>query len=62
MLTSPPILGIIQDEGDLVLDVDASLFSAAAILQQYQENGTVLRVLGYASRLFSAAKRTLVEK
>ena len=37
--------------------MDASLFSAAAILQQYQENGTVLRVLGYASRPFATTER-----
>ena len=51
------IFGIIQDEGDLVLDVDASLISAAAVLQQYQEGGTVLRVLGYASRPFNDAEK-----
>jgi hypothetical protein len=42
ILTSPPVLGIIQDEGDLVLDVNESLFLAAAVLQQYQEDGQIL--------------------
>jgi hypothetical protein len=59
MLTSPPTLGILQDEGDLVLEVDASLFSSAAILQQYQEKGTVLRVLGYTSRHFLLLKERI---
>jgi hypothetical protein len=58
MLQSSPVLGIIQDEGDLVLDVDRSLFATGSVLQQYQENGSVLRILAYASRCFNVAERS----
>ena len=54
-LVKPPTLAIIQDDVDLVLDVDASLTSCGAVLQQYQ-NG-VLRVIEYASRTFNRAER-----
>jgi transposase InsO family protein len=42
--------------GEFVLDVDASMHGAGAILQQNQ-NG-VLRVIAFASRLFNSAERS----
>jgi hypothetical protein len=58
MLQSSPVIGIIQDEDDLVLNVDSSLFATGCVLHQYQENGSVLRVLAYASRCFNVAERS----
>ena len=54
-LVKPPTLAIIQDEGDLVLDVDASLTSCGAVLQQRQNS--VMRVIEFASRTFNRAER-----
>jgi len=54
-LVKPPTLTIIRDDGDLVLDVDASLTSCGAVLQQRQ-NG-VLRVIEFASRTFNRTER-----
>jgi hypothetical protein len=56
MLTSAPVLALPTDEDEYVLDCDASLVGAGAILQQYQ-NG-VLRVIEYASRTFNSAERS----
>jgi len=55
-LTSPPVLGLPRDEGQYVLDCDASLVGAGAVLQQYQDG--VLRVIEYASRTFNRAERS----
>ena len=52
MIASGPVLGIIQDTGDLVLYVDSSLYATGCVLQQYQENGTVLGVLRVCETLF----------
>lgn len=54
-LTSAPALGIFRNEGDIVVDIDASSTSAGAVCQQWQ-NGHLI-VLEYASRCFSSAKR-----
>jgi hypothetical protein len=54
-LTQPPVLSLPRDEGEYVLDVDASLVGAGAILQQYQDGS--LRVIEYASRTFNRAER-----
>jgi len=54
-LTSPPLLALPRDEGDYVLDCDASLVGAGAVLQQYQDGK--LRVIEYASRTFNRAER-----
>jgi len=54
-LCSAPVLATPTTEGDFVLDVDASMYGAGAILHQYQEG--VLRVIGYASRQFNSAER-----
>ena len=48
MLTSPPILAMPNDSGDLILDADTSDHSLGAVLSQVQ-NGTE-RVIAYASR------------
>ena len=45
---SPPILGLSQDEGEYVIEVDASQKLLGAVCSQYQ-NGT-LRVIEFASR------------
>ena len=50
-LVSAPILGMSQDEGHFVLDVDASDWAAGAVLQQEQKGE--LRVIAYASRTFN---------
>src|SRR5258708_30221449 len=50
-LTTAPVLAMSQDEGQYVLDVDASNWAAGAVLQQ-QQNG-VLRVIAYSSRMFN---------
>jgi len=54
-LTSSPVLALPCDDGLYVLDVNASLTAAGAVLQQYR-NG-VLRVTEYASRTFSRPER-----
>ena len=55
-LTTAPVLAMPDDEGEFVLDVDASLTNCAAVLQQWQ-NGD-LRVIEYASRTFNKAERS----
>ena len=45
-----PVLAMSRDEGEYVLDVDASNWAAGAVLQQEQDG--LLRVIGYASRTF----------
>ena len=54
-LTSTPVLALPNDEGQYVLDTDASEFGCGAVLQQYQ-NGE-LHVIEYASRTFNKAER-----
>ena len=54
-LTTAPVLASPRDGGGYVLDVDASEFAIGAVLQQWQDNQ--LRVIGYASRMLSAAER-----
>ena len=54
-LTRAPVLSLPQDKGDYVLDVDASLVGAGAVLQQFQDGQ--LRVIEYASRTFNRAER-----
>jgi len=53
-LTSAPVLDMPLDEGQYVLDTDASDFSMGCVLQQWQ--GGELKVIGYASRAFSEAE------
>jgi len=43
-----------EDVGAYTLDVDASNWAAGAVLQQ--EQGGILRVIGYASKAFSGAE------
>ena len=54
-LTSTPVLALPDDEGQYVLDTDASEYGCGAVLQQYQ-NGE-LHVIEYASRTFNKAER-----
>jgi len=54
-LTTAPVLASPRDGGGYVLDVDAGEFAIGAVLQQWQDNQ--LRVIGYASRMLSAAER-----
>ena len=54
-LTTAPILAMSQDTGMFVLDVDASDSAVGAVLQQ--EQGNLLRVIGYSSRTFNACER-----
>jgi len=54
-LTSPPILVAPRDEGEYVLDTDASDFALGAVLHQRQDG--VLKVIGYASRSLTAPER-----
>lgn len=54
-LTSSPVLGLPTDEGEYVLDTDASDASIGAVLSQRQA-GTE-KVLAYGSRRLSAAER-----
>ena len=57
MLSSTPVLAMPMDDPQClyVLDTDASLTGASAILQQWQSGK--LRVIEFASRTFSAAER-----
>ena len=55
-LTKPPVLVAPNDEGQYVLDTDASDFALGAVLQQYQPDGT-LRVIAYGSRALTAPER-----
>ena len=54
-LTNAPILAAPCDDGEFVLDTDASDTAVGIVLQQQQ--GDVLRVIGYASRALSDAER-----
>ena len=54
-LTNAPILAMSQDEGLFVLDVDASDLAVGAVLQQ--EQGEMLRVIGYSSRTFNTCEK-----
>jgi hypothetical protein len=54
-LTSAPILAMSRDDGEYVLDVDASDCAMGAVLQQYQDGN--LRVIAYASRTFNECER-----
>ena len=54
-LTTASILGMSQDTGMFVLDVDASDLAVGAVLQQ--EQGDLLRVIGYASRTFNTCEK-----
>jgi hypothetical protein len=53
-LISAPILGLPKDNGQFVLDTDASGTAAGAILSQHQDGE--IRVLAYASRTFHGAE------
>jgi len=53
-LTSAPVLSMPLDEGQYVLDTDASDNSMGCVLQQWQEGQ--LKVIGYAIRAFSEAE------
>jgi RNase H-like domain found in reverse transcriptase len=54
-LMHAPVLSLPHDEGDYVLDVNASSFLAGTVSQQYQEG--FLRLIEYASRTFNRAER-----
>lgn len=54
-LITAPILASPTDEGEYVLDTDASLVGLGAVLQQQQ--GEHLRVIAYGSRSLSKAER-----
>ena len=55
LLTTAPAAGLFRNEGDVVIDVDASGFGASAICQQWQDG--YLRVSEYASWCFLKAER-----
>ena len=57
-LTSEPVLALPTDEGDFVLDTDASLVAIAGILQQWQmiDGKPKLRGLRQAERNYGAPK------
>ena len=55
LLITAPVLSMPNDDGDYVLDVDASNTGAGAVLQQYQD--CKLHVIEYASRTFNKAER-----
>ena len=54
-LTTAPILAMSQDVGTFILDVDASDLAVGAVLQQ--EQGDLLRVIGYSSRTFNKCEQ-----
>jgi len=54
-LVTAPILAMSKDTGAYTLDVDASNWAVGAVLQQEQEG--LLRVIGYASKSFTAAEQ-----
>ena len=54
-LTSAPVIATSQDEGTYILDVDASDMVMGAVLQQEQKG--LLRVIGYASRIFNTCEK-----
>jgi len=53
-LTNAPVLAMPMDGGGFVLDTDANQFSIRCVLQQVQKG--VVKVIGYASKAFSAAE------
>ena len=53
-LITAPILSLPMDEGDYILDTDASNYAIGAVLQQVQDG--VERVLAYGSRLLAEAE------
>jgi hypothetical protein len=53
-LTSAPILGLPDDDGQFILDTDCSNQAAGAVLSQQQLDG--LRVIAYASRTLRGAE------
>ena len=55
-LTSYPVLALPIDDGNYVIDTDASNHSVAAILHQEQQGK--LRVIAYASRTLNSAERS----
>jgi hypothetical protein len=55
MLCEAPVLSLPRDEGQYILDVDASQFCASACLSQVQDGQA--HVLEYASRTFNAHER-----
>jgi hypothetical protein len=54
-IRTAPVLTLARDEGEFVLDTDASLHSLGAVLLQYQDGE--LRTVEYASRTLSKAER-----
>ena len=54
-LTTALILAMSQDAGTFVLDVDASDLAVGAVLQQ--EQGDLLRVIGYSSCTFNKCEQ-----
>ena len=54
-LTSAPVLAISWDEGTYILDFYTSDMAMGAVLQQEQEG--LLRVIGYASRIFNTCEK-----
>jgi hypothetical protein len=54
-LLTGPILAISVDDGQYILDVDASDIAAGAVLQQVQ--GGVVRVISYGSRAFNDCEK-----
>ena len=55
LLTESPILGYPQDEGQIILDTDASDMGLGAVLSQLQEGRE--KVLSYASRTLTKPER-----
>ena len=54
-LTTPPILVAPRDEGQYIVDCDASDCSVGSVIQQYQDGA--IRVIAYASRALMEAER-----